>query len=273
MTYPFNELLSLSNEEYHAAPGMGSSALRDFITSPLLYGTRHVYKALSQDDTAALRLGSVVDSIILEPAVLDQLVALIPPEVLNKDGHRKGGTWTTWAAEQGQKLLVKQDEWDDIRRMVDCVWACPPAIEILGSSFKQQSVFWQDSAELIGKCKFDTVMAEGFHDLKTTADPLEMFSKSVRKYKYITQLAWYSYGFMAAYEEWPSESGWVVVSKTKPYECMVLDAPEGLQDWADKNITAVLERFLRHQKQGDWHNPKYDQPVPLDLDLSLYGGY
>lgn len=273
MTYPVNKLLQLSNEEYHAAPGLGSSSLRDFIVSPLLYAERHVHKTMPSEDSSYLQLGSVIDSIILEPAELDRLVSLIPAEVLNKDGHRKGSAWTDWSASQGRKLLVKSDEWDDIRRMVDCVWACQPAIELLGQSMKQQAVFWQDSAEVLGKCKFDGVWSNGFFDLKTTAEPLSAFHYSVRKYNYLTQLAWYCYGFQAAFEQWPDTCQWLVVSKEKPYECMVMDAPDGLQDWADRKITAILEQFISYRKSHDWHNRKYDAPVKLDMDLSLYGGY
>lgn len=277
MTYPMNTLLSLTNEQYHAAPGLGSSMLRDFITSPALYAAKHVHKTLPQDDTTALRLGSVVDAAILEPDVLAQLVALIPAEALNKDGHRKGGQYTEWAAAQGKKLLVKQDEWDDIRSMVDCVWACAPAVDLLNCTKKQQSVFWDREGLVLSKCKFDGVNSDVFFDLKTTADPLEFFGKSVRKYKYLTQLGWYTNGFVAAYEYYPSWAGWIVVSKTKPYECMVMNPAASREmnfyDWVDERITIACDDFKSHVQSGDWHNPKYDEVIELDIDLSTYRGY
>jgi hypothetical protein len=270
--YPYNTLLALGNEEYHAAPGMGSTALRDFVTSPLLYGERYVYKSLPPDDSAALRLGSVVDSIILEPTALDSLVELIPTEVLNKDGHRKGSAWSEWSSCRADKLLVKRDEWDDIRRMVDCVWACPPAVDLLAATMHQQAVFWEDMSGWIGKCKFDGVCSEGFFDLKTTAEPLPDFRRSIYKYKYLLQMAWYSIGYSAAFEQWPQNAHWIVVSKQKPYECMVVVVPE-IEEWAHDTVRRVVDKIKVHHEQLDWSNPKYLAPVVYDLDLPNYGEY
>lgn len=273
--YKLNTMLELGNEEYHAALAMSSTKLRDYAASPLLFHHRYNLRDMPFEDSPALRIGSIVDALVLEQSALDDMVAVIPAEVLNKDGHRKGGAWTEWAGQQGGKTLLKPEEWDDIRSMADSVWACPPAVELVTACKHQQATFWRDDDHdgIIGKCKFDGVCENGFFDLKTTSDALPDFRHSIKRYNYMLQLAWYAIGFEQTLGAWPEWMSWIVISKIKPYECMVLKPEGDYEKLARQHINGLLDKYIAQCESGDWHNEKYSEVVSYPVDVYSFGGY
>lgn len=282
MTNPkLHMLVNIPNEEYHAGEGVSSTQLVDFVDNPRKYYERHVEKSLSKENTAALRWGSVMDAIILEPDLATELVAVIPAEVLNKDGHRMGKKWTEWRDAQGGKTLLTGLEWGSLMAQVQAVWDCPPAVNWLATSQHQKSLYWMDSDQLPGsdhkllcKCRYDGIVGgRGFFDLKTTCEPLEKYRYSVTKFKYLLRLGWYALGYAFSYDQWPQDIAWIVVSKEPPYECMVMQPPPNFEAWFMKRITPILADLHWRTKENHWSNDQYQQPVQMDLDLSTYQGY
>ncbi len=272
-------LIDISNEDYHAGEGVSSTQLVDFVENPRLYYEKYIAKTIAREETPALRWGSVMDTILLEPEKASDLVVVVPGEVLSADGSRKGKKYTDWLANQGGKIPLKASDWDDVQAQVAAVWNCPPAVDWLVASQRQKSLYWIDQQQdgdhkLLCKCRYDGIVGgRGFFDLKTTCEPLHKFRYSVTKYKYLLRLGWYALGYAFSYNEWPKDMAWMVLSKERPYECMVLQPPVGFEAWFMKTIDKVLAELHARTREKHWSNDQYQQPIQMDFNLQDHKGY
>jgi exodeoxyribonuclease VIII len=108
-----------------------------------------------------------------------------------------------WLANNGQRTVLKPEEWDQLMNMRDAVMAHPIARALLtGRPGKaEQSVYWIDQATgVLCRCRPDFWRDDNLIvDLKTTEDASpEAFAKSIANWSYDTQDAFYTDGVLAA---------------------------------------------------------------------------
>jgi exodeoxyribonuclease VIII len=108
-----------------------------------------------------------------------------------------------WLANNGQRTVLKPEEWDQLMNMRDAVMAHPIARALLtGRPGKaEQSVYWVDHATgVLCRCRPDFWRDDNLIvDLKTTEDASpEGFAKSIANWSYDTQDAFYTDGVLAA---------------------------------------------------------------------------
>lgn len=108
-----------------------------------------------------------------------------------------------WLANNGQRTVLKPEEWDQLMSMRDAVMAHPIARALLtGRPGKaEQSVYWVDQATgVLCRCRPDFWRDDNLIvDLKTTEDASpEGFAKSIANWSYDTQDAFYTDGILAA---------------------------------------------------------------------------
>jgi exodeoxyribonuclease VIII len=108
-----------------------------------------------------------------------------------------------WLANNGQRIVLKPEEWDQLMSMRDAVMAHPIARALLtGRPGKaEQSVYWVDQATgVLCRCRPDFWRDDNLIvDLKTTEDASpEGFAKSIANWSYDTQDAFYTDGILAA---------------------------------------------------------------------------
>ncbi len=263
----------LSIDDYHKDPALGSSSLREFAKNKTLYAMRHISRTLPPRGSPQMDLGNIIDSAILEPEKLASMVAVIPREVLNKDGHRKGSSWTEWAAAHGDKCLLTPYEYSDVRKIIDSTYQCYPAAQLLRDCTEQLSVFWDyelpDGTCIPAKCRYDGYCDGGFFDLKTTSKGIENFTYAVKDYDYLTQAAWYAHGFTELQPELP-EIHWIVVETTPPFECAVFTVPDGFTEWAYDRITNLMNDYQRCLSKQAWNNEIYQTIQRINIDLTKW---
>lgn len=203
----------LSNEEYHAAPGISKSGLDRLARSPAHY---LAYLREDRPETPALRTGRLLHSAILEP---DSLALAIGPDC---DKRTKAGKeeWAKFEAQAMGSEIVTADESEQIRKMRDAAYTHPAARRLLFAPGQAEASGWwfdQTTGELC-RCRPDYHRLDGIVvDLKTTEDAGPAFKKSCANYFYHKQAAFYCDGVAAITGEMPAGFVFVAVEKQAPF--------------------------------------------------------
>ena len=206
-------------EEYHKGLAVSKSQLDQLAKSPA-----HYLASLTtqRKETAAMRIGSLFHGLVLEPERVKIAVAPVCDK-RTKDGK---ATWDAFCAENAGAEIVTAEEGEMLTGMVASVRAHPAANALLsGPGIAEGSAYWVDeySGELC-RCRPDFYRQDLgiIVDLKSTEDasPKE-FARSIAKYRYQVQSAFYQDGLEAATGEYVKGFIFVAVEKKAPFAVMV----------------------------------------------------
>ena len=147
--------LDLSNEEYHAGPGVSKSDLDLIARSPAHYVAA---KELGRKVTPAMITGSMFHTLVLEPESFLLEYAVCPVGI---DRRTKAGkaSWASFEAESDGKQIVKREDLSAIQAMADSILRHPLARPLVTGGVAEQSIFWQTSVVegITCKCRPDFV--------------------------------------------------------------------------------------------------------------------
>lgn len=183
-------ILTQTNEEYHAAAGVSRSALK-WISAPKTpahFKAKFIDKLIPDEESPALRMGSIVHRCILEPDTMADAFHLRPDgmKFTTKEGK-------AWQESHEDRPILSATEARDITGMRDSVWAHPTASRILKGADCERSAFAEEKGMIL-KARFDCLPKTGnvIADLKTTESAdLESVEKAMAKYAYYVQAAFY----------------------------------------------------------------------------------
>jgi hypothetical protein len=181
---------SMSSEQYHAADGVSRSMLEWLAPpkTPAHFKAKWVDKLIPDEETPALRMGSLVHRCVLEPETMTEAFHLKPDGL--KFSTKEGKAWQD---AHEDKPILSADEAAKVHGIRDSVWAHPMASRILKHSEFERSAFAEDNGLLL-KARFDALPKSGnlVADLKTCDDASEeACCKAVSKYAYYKQAAFY----------------------------------------------------------------------------------
>jgi exodeoxyribonuclease VIII len=252
----------MPHDEYLAALGLGSSAIKKILRS----GAH--YKAsidCPQERTSAFDVGSATHMAVLEPArFADSVIAAPKFDRRTKEGKASAAAFE---AECAGRLVLDSEDFDTARRAADSVLAHPAARALLVGGKPEVSMFWRD-AETDVACKLradylreDMVVV----DLKTTVDASKSgFSRSIEKFGYAIQAAHYARGIYKTTGQQMGAWVFIAVEKELPYAvgCYVLDVESIIA--SDARVAKALERFKQCVDSGVW--PAYSDLIePISL--------
>lgn len=192
----------MANEVYHSTPAVSNTVLSSIARSPAhCYALHVVEDRRKQATTPAFFAGTLAHCAILEPAaLLDRY--MLKPEGLDMR-TKEGKAWK--AALPAGVLTIDADEYATALAQRDAVQGVPELAELLADGVAEVSAFWRDDETgLQGKCRPDWVhtLSDGrviLVDVKTTIDASpSQFGRSVWRYGYHRQAAWYSAGYARA---------------------------------------------------------------------------
>lgn len=223
----------VSNDAYHGGPGDSKSDL-DRVRRSLLHYKTNKDAANDNEPTTAQFIGSAFHSCLLEPEDFAARYVVAPKfDRRTKDG--KAG-WEAFQSENAGKLLLDQCQNDQLFDMAEAVHNHEAAHALLtgASGQAELSAFWNDlETGLFLRCRPDFLRDDGIVvDVKTTDDAsLEEFSRSIVKWRYHVQAAFYLDGLAVAIKQSgsdrvvPDQFVFLVVEKKPPYAvaCYVLD--------------------------------------------------
>ena len=262
MTTPTTIRHDLTNAEYHASPAISKSGLDLIRRAPALYGYR---RENPQEQTPAMRLGSLTHTVVLEPEVFAHSV-IVRPEGIDRRTSAGKADWAEFEIQAEGKEIITNEEGAKLAAIRDAVRSHPAAAKALaGSPTIEQSIFWEVDG-IACRCRPDAVTEKGvIVDLKTTRDASpEGFAKSIQAYRYHVQAAFYSDGYRAASGEAPRGFVFVAVETEAPYLVAVYVASEAMTQRGRVDYQTDLDTFRRCQESGTW--PGYsDAPLTIDL--------
>jgi hypothetical protein len=193
----------LSNEAYHAGPGLSVSGVKRFRRTPFhFHALARPHAAPPAMPSAAMVNGTLVHCLTLEPAEFFKRY-VIGPEVDKRSREWKDfvrdSTEAGWQVISAQQHQAAQRQADALRRL-------PDVATLLDDGRPEVSAFWTDEATgVLCKCRPDWVspvaMGTGviLLDVKTTSDAsAEAFARSAATLGYHLQAKWYCDGYALA---------------------------------------------------------------------------
>ena len=253
----------LSNEAYHQLSAVSPSRLELLARSPLHYYDQ--WEAPDREVQAPCRgmqRGTALHTAVLEPEMWDQTVAIRPAlDRRTKAGKEAAEAFEATAA---GRLILSQDDADDVRRMADAIRKHPAARHILSLPGRREASYtWTDPATGL-ECK----TRPDWHsddrrivvDVKTTRDASRVeFAKSISNFDYHVQAAWNRSALDA--EQFLT----IAVESVRPFAVAVYPASEALIAAGDRRIEAAMALLAECWRTGTW--PGYGDLVQEPIDL------
>ncbi|HIB2565538.1 TPA: exodeoxyribonuclease VIII [Escherichia coli] len=196
----------ISNENYHAGPGVSKSQLDDIADTPALYLWRK-NAPVDTTKTKTLDLGTAFHCRVLEPEEFSNRF-IVAPEFNRRTnaGKEEEKAFLMECASTG-KTVITAEEGRKIELMYQRVMALPLRQWLVESAgHAESSIYWEDpETGILCRCRPDKIIPE-FHwimDVKTTAD-IQRFKTAYYDYRYHVQDAFYSDGYEAQFGVLPT---------------------------------------------------------------------
>lgn len=242
-------------DEYHRLPGETNSGIQAACKTPAHYQS---YLRQDRTPTPAMILGTATHAAILEPDTFERLYIEAP------DLDRRSKAYKDWRAglEDDVRVILSPADFEHIGNMRDAVFASPIASRLLTGGVAERSMWWTDpKTGLLCKCRPDYAREDGILiDLKTTVDASYLaFQKSIGRYGYHSQAAYYLEGATACSERVYGHWVWIVVEKAAPYAVAIYTLDQLGIEAGRERYREGLEVIAECKKTGLW--PGYESEI------------
>lgn len=254
----------IPNEDYHAGVGISSSYIRRFGQSQL-HAIEH-----KQESSPNLKFGTASHALLVEgQEAFDKEVKVITGSPYTKAYKEEKADYE----EQGF-IVLKESEAEIIHAMKDSMVYEGNAYLNAKGKIAEASIYWYED-DVLCKCRPD-LMCPPLNepnsdnkivivDYKTTVscEPFA-FNKSVKKYGYDMQAAWYRRGLlMAGYDV--EDFMFIAQEKVHPYASKVFRITKEQIDFGWTMMENYLEEYKEYQKGKPL--TIYNSPNVVDLVL------
>ncbi|WP_097732796.1 exodeoxyribonuclease VIII [Escherichia coli] len=196
----------ISNENYHAGPGVSKSQLDDIADTPALYLWRK-NAPVDTTKTKTLDLGTAFHCRVLEPEEFSNRFIVAPEFNRRTNAGKEEEKALLMKCASTGKTVITAEESRKIELMYQSVMALPLGQWLVESAgHAESSIYWKDpETGILCRCRPDKIIPE-FHwimDVKTTAD-IQRFKTAYYDYRYHVQDAFYSDGYEAQFGVQPT---------------------------------------------------------------------
>lgn len=241
---------------YHANAGeyLSSHLLANFRKSPLLYHRKRC-GLISDEDRPAYLVGRAAHTVILEGMDTFQRSFAVGGPINPKTGSPFGAStkaWAEWAAKQGGKEVLTDQQHDLVMQMANGVKLHEFAQELLSDGIAE-GVVRADYCNRKCQIRIDWLNPHsGIVDLKT-CDDLQWFESDAKRYGYLHQVAFYR-AVLAQVIGVAVPVFFIAVEKKEPYRCGVWQVAEDSLASARRENEAAIGRLLRCEQTGIWES-------------------
>jgi len=254
----------IPNEDYHAGVGISSSYIRRFGQSQL-HAIEH-----KQESSPNLKFGTAAHALIVEgQEAFDKEVRVLTGSPYTKAYKEEKAEYE----EQGF-IVLKEDDVNLIQSMKDSMVYEGNAYLNAKGKVAEASIYWYED-DVLCKCRPDMLCPPlkepnsdnkiVIIDYKTTisCEPFS-FNKSVKKYGYDMQAAWYRRGLlMAGYDV--EDFVFIAQEKVHPYASKVFRITKEQMDFGWTMMESYLSDYKEYQKGKPLSI--YNSPNVVDLVL------
>lgn len=263
-------------EKYLTMPGVSQSQLKTALERSPLHAIH------SREATPAMRLGTDVHALLLQPDVFSATYIVAPPEAMLTDKGTPSASpkatkaYKDFVAANPDSVVLLPEEFERLQRIYCSVRNHPMARLLLDNCETEVTALWLDEETRVRcRARFDMLYHEEgiavLPDLKTCADASDRAArKSIQNHGYYVQAAFYLDGARACglpVDECINPFVFVFVETAAPYACRVV----GLDAEAIRAGREYYRRGLRlwRQSQEANHWPGYpdllgEESVGLD---------
>lgn len=257
----------ITNDAYHSGEGISKSGLDLIGRSPLHYWAKYLDPQREpQEPTPAMLLGTAIHSAVLEPHSFANDYVVFP----KIDRRTKEGKayYDELIAQAAGRTIISADDYATCVSIQDNVRRHPAAQVLLNDGEPELSVYWRDEQTgVLCKCRPDWMnyKANTIIDVKSTDDASPAgFQKSIVKWGYHVQAAWYLDGVKAATGHAPKAFIFAAFEKTRPFATAFYYADEDMIELGRQLYRERLDVFAACLKNNSW--PGYPQQLsPISL--------
>lgn len=242
---------------YHDLKYLSNSALGMLLDCPKRYKS-WIDEDEDRKETDAMIFGSLFHMVLLESHKIAETYAITSLNLTTKEGK-------AWKEEQYNKIIIKQDIYEHALMMRDSVLDHPQA-KLFFENFEAEKGFYFDCYGEKYKIKVDalSIVQDIFWavDVKTTEDAsIESIQKSIAKYAYYRQDAWYLHNLKKHGIDCENRFVFIFVEKKYPYiVTVVMLDNEAIQK--GRNECAKGLRLLRKcRKENNY--PCYSRNIEI----------
>ena len=253
--------------DYHSIDALSNSSLSLLKASPAKFFAVYIAKTLKQEETDAMRLGSAVHMLALEPEKFDERYAILEGPINPSTGKpfgrdsKKFSDWLEGAKAAEPRVVLLAEEFQSSLEIAKAFQSHPEILRMMASTVEkiyergfELSYILEGEDPIKLKCKPDCVIpSEGLIiDLKTTSDPNpDAWKWSAEDFGYHRQAAIYLEAMQSLYGKQFRFLFGVVRSKP-PYEVGVYELSQRSIDRGWSEVTALIEEYKHRKANGDW---------------------
>lgn len=268
----------LSNDAYHASPGISCSGLKDIYRSPRHYYAWHLDpKRPPRPEKAGQLEGNLLHCALLEPDEFQKRY-VVGPTI-----NRNMKTWKDWVAHntQGGRIPIQGDQYETAMRQADAARALPDIAPAVARGQAEVAAYWNDpETGVLCRCKADFAHNAGsgyvLLDAKTYSDASpDDFARQVARKLYHMQDQWYSDGFALASGAPVLAFVFIAIETEHPYAATAIMLDEPSRSSGRALYRRLLNTYADCLKLNDW--PDYGSAIQL-VSIPRYamenqGGY
>lgn len=256
------ELIEITPKtDYYDNPAMSQSKLKDLKKSPKHFWVKHLDPNRTfQEETEAMKLGKAFHACLLEPQKFMSMYICAP--IVDRRTKIGKETHERFLIENSNKIVITEEVMQMVKRMRDSLLSKRSSHVVLQNGQAEIEIYWQDDETGVQcKAKPDYYIppSEAFPngiiiDPKTTLDASpEEFSRSIYKFGYHNQAAWYCDAIKKIYNlvDDPVFIN-IPIEKEKPHECGFFAADEMMIKIGRKENRRLLNLYNECLSKGRW---------------------
>ena len=235
----------LTFAEYRARPGLNASTIAKGRTSML--HMRHEATRTKDHRTAAMRWGTLIHSIVLEPVEFAKLAKIIDTP------SKRHGEWLRAVEDHGD-FAITPTEHAKLIEIKGRIHGNRIAQHWLSETTHEASLFWAEP--IIGPCKarLDAVSESfGLWDLKSTGQiEMRQFGNTSARLGYHVKLGWYRRAFRAVFGKEPPQIGVLAFEADEPYDVVPLPVSVGDVAAGEEIAVRIALEYADCCERGEW---------------------
>lgn len=236
----------LSSDDYFKANRINCSGLKLLSKSPLHY--KHSLEQ-SREETQAMKIGSAVHCAVLEQDEFENRYMVLPDGI---DRRTKEGKALYAEMEVSGKIILSASEHLMVDGVAQSVRSHESASKLLSDGSPEMTVFTEIDG-IPAKCRTDWYRSNIIVDLKTTEDAsADGFQRSIAKYGYHCQAAWYLDCCESAGVE-AQHFIFIAVEKTAPYAVGVYELDSASIEVGRVINQRALDKYRQCIESGLWN--------------------
>jgi len=244
--------LELTNEEYHARPGVSASMLKSMARGWRTFEAEHITKTAPRKESPAMALGTAVHTALLEPERFDADYVVCPEECSDK----RTKAYKEWSAEFGEQSILSVADIVVIYNIQESVRRDDFASQLLtADGHVEKSLEWTEN-DVLCRMRLDKITGPFCIDIKTCQDATpEAFAKTIANYRYDLQASHYLSGLTNNGIGCAMRFVFIAVETCVPYRVRCYEMCNDDLFSAEIDRVSLLAEYRRRSESGDWSEP------------------